>query len=154
MTYRSIHIGGALAVAALASLVTIYAAPQYEPGVAPLPQGGGRGGRAGGAPQQNVPTPRTADGHPDLSGMWGRGGGGGGVKPDEKGNIVQLTQARLCHQTQIDSGECAPGVNAERDSGIKQRMTANLPMYKPEFWDRVQHLDREGIQEDPAFHCK
>jgi hypothetical protein len=30
------------------------------------------------APQQNVPTPRTANGHPDLSGMWGGGGGGGG----------------------------------------------------------------------------
>jgi hypothetical protein len=27
-------------------------------------------------------------------------------------------------------------------------------MYKPEFWERVQYLDREGIKEDPAFHCK
>ena len=102
--------------------------------------------------EQNVPTPRTADGHPDLSGFWG-GGGGGGVKPDEKGNIVQLTAARLCHQTQIDAGECHPGVNAERDAGMNQR-PANQPMYKPEFWTQVQHYDREGIQLDPAFHCK
>ena len=153
MTYRSIHIGGALAVAALASFVTIYAAPQYDGAAPAAPQGGGRGGRAGGAPQQNVPTPRTPDGHPDLSGMWGGGGGGGGVKPDEKGNIVQLTVARLCAQSQIDSGECHPGVNAERDAGMNQR-PARQPMYKPEFWEQVQHLDREGIQLDPAFHCK
>ena len=85
--------------------------------------------------------------------MWGGGGGGGGVKPDEKGNIVQLTVARLCAQSQIDSGECHPGVNAERDAGMNQR-PARQPMYKPEFWEQVQHLDREGIQLDPAFHCK
>jgi len=126
---------GAIAIASVLSLVPLAAQ---------------RG--SGAQPPQNVPTPRTADGHPDLSGMWG-GGGGGGVKPDEKGNIVQLAQARLCHQTQIDAGECAPGVNAERDSGLQQR-GARQPMYKPEFWDQVQHLDREGIQLDPAFHCK
>ena len=104
---------------------------------------------------QNVATPRAADGHPDLSGFWGGGGGGGQgqPRPDEKGNLVQLTRGRPCHQTQIDAGECAPGVNAERDAGLNQR-PANQPMYKPEFWERVQYLDREGIKEDPAFHCK
>jgi hypothetical protein len=105
--------------------------------------------------EQNVPTPRTPDGHPDLSGMWGGGGGfGGGVKPDEKGNLVQLTRGRPCSATQVANGECAPGVNFERDSGIQQRMGPEIPMYKPEFWDRVQYLDRNGTQEDPEFHCK
>jgi hypothetical protein len=28
-----------------------------------------------------------------------------------------------------------------------------IPMYKPEFWERVQYLDREGVKEDPTFHC-
>ena len=115
---RSIRIGAAFAIAAAVSLVSVQAQ---------------RGGGPANQQEQNVPTPRTADGHPDLSGFWG-GGGGGGVKPDEKGNIVQLTVARLCHQTQIDAGECHPGVNAERDAGMNQR-PANQPMYKPEFWD-------------------
>jgi hypothetical protein len=136
MKNRSMHVGG-IAIAAVLALVPVAAQ---------------RGGGAA-APQQNVPTPRAADGHPDLSGFWGGGGGGGGVKPDEKGNLVQLAQGRLCHQTQIDAGECAPGVNAERDSGLQQR-GVNQPMYKPEFWEQVQHYDREGIQLDPAFHCK
>jgi hypothetical protein len=148
MTHRSIHVGGALAIAAAVSFASVQAA-QY--GSAPVAPAAPRTA----AQQNNVPTPRTPDGHPDLSGMWNGGGGGGGgqVKPDEKGNIVQLTRARLCHQTQIDSGECHPGVNAERDAGMNQR-PANQPMYKPEFWEQVQHLDREGIQLDPAFHCK
>ncbi len=137
----------AFAVAASISIVSIHA--QY--GAAPAQ--GGRGAGAAQAQPQNVPTPRTADGHLDLSGFWGGGGGQGQPKPDEKGNIVQLTRARLCHQTQIDAGECAPGVNAERDAGLNQR-PANQPMYKPEFWERVQYLDREGIKEDPTFHCK
>jgi hypothetical protein len=135
----------AFAMAALVSLVTVHAAPQY--GAAP------QGGRAAGAGQQNVPTPRTADGHPDLSGMWGGGGGGGGDKPDEKGNLTVLFKQRPCSNQQKDLGNCEQAVNFERDSGVEQRMDP-IPMYKPEFWDRVQYLDREGIKEDPTFHCK
>jgi len=35
-----------------------------------------RGGGAAPAAPANVPTPRAADGHPDLTGRWGGGGGG------------------------------------------------------------------------------
>ena len=139
-----IGVAGAVAI----SLGTIHAAPQYGDAAAPAPQ-------APAAQQQNVPTPRTAGGHPDLSGMWGGGGGGGGGdKPDEKGNLTVVFKQRPCSQQQRDSGECAQAVNFERDSGVEQRADANVPMYKPEFWERVQYLDRNGIQEDPAFHCK
>jgi len=150
MTHVVTRLSAAFAVAALTSLVSLHAAPQY--GVAPAaPQGG----RAGGAAQQNPPTPRTPDGHPDLSGMWGGGGGGagGGDKPDEKGNLRVLFRQRPCSVQQKDLGNCEQAVNFERDSGVEQRMDP-IPMYKPEFWERVQYLDREGIKEDPTFHCK
>ena len=149
MKHLVTRFSAAFAVAALISLVSLHAAPQY--GAAPAaPQGG----RAGGAPQQNVPTPRTPDGHPDLSGRWGGGGGGGGGdKPDEKGNLTVIFKQRPCSQQQRDLGNCEQAVNFERDSGVEQRMDP-IPQYKPEFWDQVQHYDREGIQLDPEFHCK
>ena len=137
----------AASAAAMSCVCVLSAAPQY---------GGGAAASAPAAqPQPNVPTPRTPDGHPDLSGMWGGGGGGGGAAaPDEKGNLVVLQRGRPCSATQVDNRECAPGVNFERDSGIQQRMGPEVPMYKPEFWERVQYLDREGTLEDPEFHCK
>jgi len=136
------RLGIAAAAAAAMSFVSLHAA-QY--GGAPAAQQ---------QQQQNVPTPRTTDGHPDLSGMWGGGGGGGAAKPDEKGNLTVLQRGRPCSKQQYDSGNCAPGINFERDSGVTQRMGPEIPMYKPEFWDRVQYLDRNGTQEDPEFHCK
>ena len=85
--------------------------------------------------------------------MWGGGGGGGGDKPDEKGNLTVLFKQRPCSTQQVDAGNCAPAVNFERDSGVSSGWT-EIPMYKPEFWEKVQQLDREGTPEDPAFHCK
>ena len=134
MTHVVTRLGAAFAAAIFISAASIHAAQQAQP---------------------NVPTPRAADGHPDLSGMWGGGGGGGGGgdKPDEKGNLRVLFRQRPCSEHQRELGNCEQAVNFERDSGVAQRMDP-IPMYKPEFWERVQYLDREGIKEDPTFHCK
>jgi hypothetical protein len=142
------RLGIAAAVAATMSLVSLHAA-QY--GGAPAAPGA----RGAAQQEQNVPTPRGAGGHPDLTGMWGGGGGGGAAaKPDEKGNLTVLQRGRPCSKQQFDAGNCAPGINFERDSGVTQRMGPEIPMYKPEFWERVQYLDRNGTKEDPEFHCK
>ena len=41
----------------------------------------------------------------------------------------------------------------ERDAGFTQRAFGNPPLYKPEFWQRVQYLDENGNKEDTTFSC-
>jgi len=92
-----------------------------------------------------MPTPKMADGHPDLSGRWGGGGGGpqGGAKRfDQSGNYHNLRNDRK-----------GSPVNQERDAGLDQRFFDNLPQYKPEHWERVDYLDVNGNAEDSNFKC-
>jgi len=44
-------------------------------------------------------------------------------------------------------------VNFERDNALMRRMDPNKPIYRPEFWDKVQKLDQDGNQEDPSYAC-
>jgi hypothetical protein len=104
---------------------------------------------------QTPATPRTADGKPDLSGMWvGGGGGGGGAREyqvDERGNIVDTFPSRRCGPTQIG---CTEYRNQSYDGEFTGRFSSNRPIYKPEFWDRVQYLDMNTNTEDPLFICQ
>jgi hypothetical protein len=95
-----------------------------------------------------TPTPRTADGHPDLSGVWVAGNRGIRSATENASIKVVLPLA---------------GVNQDKDnvfaaldriSVAERAKDANKPQYKPELLAKVKDLEVRQSQEDPAFYCK
>ena len=113
-------------------------------------------------------TPRTANGRPDLNGRWGSSGGGGSVmaiEPDGteynfdtfadyqaavSGGSVSLSASIIGRRPNYRHGN---NVYGERDDGMTRRYFANPPLYKGEFWNRIEYLDINGNMEDMTFIC-
>jgi hypothetical protein len=89
-------------------------------------------------------------GHPDLRGMWNGGGGLRGALEDN-GNIIDNFPSRRCAPNQKG---CGDQTNQNVDGEFTGRMDPNRPLYKPEFWDKVQELDRNTNTVDPLFKCQ
>ncbi len=68
-----------------------------------------------------APTPRMPDGKPDLSGVWGAGGGGGGrdLVELEPGKLVEEFPSRRCGPTQVNCGDYT---NQSEDGEFTARM--------------------------------
>ena len=93
-----------------------------------------------------APTPHTADGTPDLTGLWT---GTPTVRVvDDQGDFVTGINARGGND-----GTGAGAVNFERDSTLSRRSDPNKPMYKAEFWEKVVYLDDNRNHEDEYFSC-
>jgi hypothetical protein len=104
---------------------------------------------------EKKPTPRGPDGKPVLVGMWQRARGSFLA---EHGPYVEgtrgITEDGRGVQGWKGRGDGAVSfINFERDSGIAQRAAKNKPLYKPDWWERVQWNDLYGNQEDPTMHC-
>jgi hypothetical protein len=92
--------------------------------------------------QSQEPTPRMADGKPDLTGNWNASG-----MNWRYGN-------RRCAPTQ--TSDCSPAWNQTVDFEFEapSRYGPNRPLYKPEHWDKVQELDMWTNREDPVMTCQ
>src|SRR5207253_7582354 len=128
---RSTGLSGAAAVAVLASLLSTTAAAQWlnypTPGTPRLPDG---------TPNLSAPAPRTADGKPDLSGVW-RGAG-----PFYRFNIAQDLQPE-----DVQPWAEALFLQRVRDSRKDSPLAKCLPVSVPfhDFFDLVR------IVQNPAM---
>jgi hypothetical protein len=94
---------------------------------------------------KSAPTPRLA-GKPDLSGVW--------QHTDWIGNYMG-SGGRRCGPTQ-EKG-CNRSVNQTEDFELYSPSRfgmLNLPMYKPEHWDKIQELDMWTNKFDPVMTCQ
>jgi hypothetical protein len=91
-----------------------------------------------------APTPRLANGKPDLTGAWG---GTGKFFIWRYGN-------RRCAPTQLDG--CSPAWNQTLDFEFEaaSRFGPNRPLYKPEHWDEVIYKDMWTNKLDPIMTCQ
>ena len=114
-------------------------------------------------PKPTGTTPRTADGHPDLTGVWnGLGDNLLGV-PNQIANngviIESATSARDLHSGLsigvFPRNTTRPQNNeqGERAASLLRRSGANRPIYKPEYWEMVKNLDHNSNEEDPSNNC-
>jgi hypothetical protein len=93
----------------------------------------------------NAPTPRLANGKPDLSGSWQPAGGG---QQGSTGNMF-----RRC--TPFQSKNCMEWTNQSEDWPFisATRLDQRQPLYKPEYWDKIIELDQWTNKYDPVMTC-
>jgi hypothetical protein len=81
------------------------------------------------------PTPRAADGHPDLTGYW----------DFPQPGVTEHLKDGVIYASPFIPGANAPGQMAG---------DSNPPPYKPELLAKVQELAKTQTHSDPAYHCK
>jgi hypothetical protein len=98
----------------------------------------------GGFAPATTETPKLANGKPDLSGSWATASGG------QKG--VPGGMFRRCTPFQP---VCMEWTNQSQDFVFMapSRLDPNHPLYKPEYWDKVQALDQWTNKDDPVMTC-
>ncbi len=120
-------------------------------------------------PAPSGPTPRTPDGHPDLTGVWnGRGDSLNGVPNQMANSGVLVDDEYSAHDIATGrkiaafprpagatyatvSGPLGP--EGERVATLLRRIGSNRPIYKPQYWDEVRRLDDNANEEDPSNRC-
>ena len=83
------------------------------------------------------PTPRMADGHPDLNGVWHHFFGIGTVQKTGGNYVV--------------GGAFSPGPEG---AAARALPPDPKPDYKPQFAAKVKDLNENQVKEDPTLHCQ
>lgn len=100
-------------------------------------------GGLGTAQAAQAPTPRLADGHPDLNGTWENGGGIDFLQPQK------LPDGSVCVTG------CKPaGAPAGAAPAARVMVTPDRPHYRPELQAKVADLNEQQVKFDPVLRCK
>ena len=96
-----------------------------------------------------APTPRTANGHPDLTGFWGTVvvPGSGDTKVSADGKTIELqiqTPKTIIAQREAGRGRGGEGGRGGRGAA------ASRPEYKPELLAKVKALHDDTVDQDPS----
>jgi hypothetical protein len=145
---RIVSSAAALVLASAALLAQQSAPPRRTTNAPPMPSG---------------TTPRTADGRPDLTGVWNALGDNLNGIPNQMANngivIESAASARDLHNGlriavfPRDTTRPQNYEEGERAAALLRRVGANRPVYRPEYWERVKYLDHESNVEDPSNNC-
>src|SRR5262245_45187132 len=90
-----------------------------------------------------VVTPRLANGKPDMTGNWG-------AAPLP----VTGSGTRRCGPTQVGCRSGQDNFVVDYELISHPRLGPIRPIYKPEFWDKVQYNDQWTNKEDPVMTCQ
>jgi hypothetical protein len=114
-------------------------------------------------PAPSGPTPRTADGHPDLSGVWNGMADNllgvpnqmhnEGIAVDSDGTAHDVLSGARIASWQLPNRKPQNSEQSERAATLLRRMGASRPLYKPQYWETVKKLDQDANEEDPSNNC-
>ena len=156
---RGIRAG--IILTGFAAILYIFATPAFSQTKAPATK------KATSVPGASK-SPRSLDGHPDLTGFWGVLFGNFAVSADGKEVTAGLTTPYGKYENDKDlvAARVSQFVGADPDNPAERIPAGDLrrkaayeknpnlvPPYKPELIAKVKDLSEHANEKDPAFHC-